>query len=531
MIIEVTMPDGEVLDVTLPDGLSDKEIQKEVDGVEAAYLLDANPDYLSSNATSEQQANAPVRAGQPTQVEMPIGMVDDNDITEVQREMLETARRKNTRGGIADKEQQYAIEQARGQALAEEGGTLFPYLRKARAEGTDEEMGALRDIAAMPGRGLAAIYDLYANGGYVDATPKTSEEYMTEGRVGKGILTSPTAIPSALAAMYAGGMSIPAQIGAQVAVNAPLMEDYGGSNLAMDAVLTALPAGLGFVAGKTKSAGMSAIRKALEAKGIKNIADDVIEQAYDMWAGKTAGEAISKKAGGKLAEMLDTQPVTVTEGWLKGLTDPSKDVIGYDAVRREIAASTKLPIGAAGRRTEDEAAKALKKVDWMEQREALLKTKALEGGYDPDAYSQEISTALGTVADVPELMANAQVYLTKAGQRARMSVPLILSSDPGPSGYGRAQEYLRDVVVQSVGQDVTALRAGKALQEGIGPGVTLGDVLTNTRPAIASFVKGNTPVALRAGEWVIRAAAPVSPSLALPYRTRLKDFYNQGESE
>ena len=495
MDIEVTMPDGQILDVTLPDGLSDSEIQKEVDGVEAAYLLDANPEYLSSNATSEQQANAPARARQAIMAE-----------------------------------QKSAIEQARRQALAEEGETLFPYLRKARAEGTDEEMGALRDIAAMPGRGLAAIYDLYANGGYVGATPKTSEEYMAEGRVGKGILTSPTAIPSALAAMYTGGMSIPAQIGAQVAVNAPLMKDYGGSNLAIDAVLTALPAGLGFVAGKAKSAGMSSIRKALEAKGINNVADDVIEQAYDMWAGKTAGDAISKKASGKLSEMLDTQPVTVTEGWLKGLTDPSKDVIGYDAVRREIAASTKLPIGAAGRRTEDEAAEALKKVSWMEQREALLKAKALEGRYDPDAYSQEMAAALGNVADVPELMANAQMYLTKAGQRARMAVPVILSSDPSKAGYARAQEYLRDVVAQSVGRDVTAMRAGKALQEGIGSGATIGDVLTNTRPALASLVKGNVPVALRAGEGVIRAAAPVSPSLALPYQTRLKDFYQTGES-
>ena len=533
--------------------LQGKEFQYEVFDDE---LTDAS-EFLPGNV--EAEANAPVRAGQPTQVKMPVGMVDtpavtevqletlktplgmigNNEVTEVQREMLETARQKNTRGGIAEREQQSAIKQARGQALNEEGETLFPYLRKARAEGTDEEMGALKDVAAMVPRGYVALQELYANDGYVDATPKTSEEYLAEGRLGKGILTSPTTFPSILAAMATGGMSIPTQIGAQVAVNAPLMEDYGGANLGLDAILTALPAGVGLVAGKAKSAGMAAIRKALEAKGIKDVADDVVEQAYDMWAGKTAGEAISKKAGGKLASMLEgpAGPPSVIKtskdyNWLlKNLSNPGEKLLGYDAVRKEIAASTKLAKGAAGRRTEDEAAEALKKVAWMEGRESLLKSKAAAGGYDPEAYIEEVTTALGKVADVPELIANARINLTKAGASARRTIPMILSSTPGPAGYRAVENSVQDVLRQPLQQELSALQVGKALQNGMRPEVTAGRVFMEPRLALADLVKGNAPAAYKVGEGALRLAAPVAPSLALPYQTRLKDFYRTGDPQ
>ena len=478
--------------------LQGKEFQYEVFDDE---LTDAS-EFLPGNVEAEE--NAPLRARQAIQAE-----------------------------------QQGAIEQARSQALNEDGETLFPYMRKARAEGTDEEMGALKDVAAMVPRGYAALQELYANDGYVDATPKTSEEYFNEGSTAKGILTSPTFFPSTLAALATGGMSIPAQIGAQVAVNAPLMEDYGEGSRALDAILTALPAGIGLVAGKAKSAGMTAIRKALEAKGIKNVADDVVEQAYGMWAGKTAGEAISKKAGGKLASMLEgpSGPPSVIKtskdyDWLlKNLGNPGEKVLGYDAVRKEIAASTKLAKGAAGRRTEDEAAEALKKVGWMEGRETLLKSKAAAGGYDPESYLEEITTALGNVADVPELIANARINLTKAGASAKIAVPMILASNPGGAGYKAVEKSVQDVLRQPLQQELSALQVGKALQNGMRPEVSAGRVFMEPRLALADLVKGNAPAAYKAGEGALRLAAPVAPSLALPHRQKLKDYYNQGGSQ
>ena len=567
MIIEVTMPDGELLDVTLPDGLSDEEIQKEVDGVEAAYLLDANPDYLSSNATSERQANAPVRAGQPTQVKMPIGgvgtpavtevqletlktplgMIGNNEVTEVQREMLETARRKSTRGGIAEREQQSAIKQARGQALKEEGETLFPYLRKARAEGTDEEMGALKDVAAMVPRGYVTLQELYANDGYVNATPKTSEEYFNEGSTAKGILASPTFFPSTLAALATGGMSIPTQIGAQVAVNAPLMEDYGGEDLTLDAIISLLPAGLSLVAGKVRSAGVASLRKALAAKGVHDAPASVLEEAYDMWSGKEAGRQIRGQAEEGLRGLVDAtraeksllpKPKMVNpqvlpkSSLLKNLVPVSpEDLLGpvgmdLDLVRRLISESTR-GVGNSIKRTEAEAVEALAKVDRLEAMERTLREKMSTGPYDPEKYKAEIISALGDAADVPEILEAAKFALTPQARDLRGAGLRMLLSDT-PDSYRAVLESGNAAQAVPLGEGLAALHTGHELEKGLTRGAGAKGWVTEPVVSAAKVASSSHPAVFRAGELLLRGARPGAASPLLPYRGRLAEFYGVG---
>lgn len=512
MIIEVTMPDGEVLDVTLPDGLSDAQIQKEVDGVEAQYLLDANPGYLSSNAQTEAEANAPMRARQAIQAQMA--------------------------GDIAD---------ARRTELEKDGPTLMPYLRRARVEGTDEEQGALLDIMAMPGRGLAAIYDLYENGGFVSPQPKMAEEYFGAGQTGKGILTSPSAIPSALLAAYTGGASLPVQAASQIGANAALLPDYGGEDLTLDAIISLLPAGLSLVAGKVRSAGIASLRKALAAKGVHDAPASVLEEVYDMWSGKEAGRQIRGQAEEGLRGMVDAtraeksllpKPKMVNpqvlpkSSLLKHLAPVSpEDLLGpvgmdLDLVRRLISESTR-GVGNGIKRTEAEAVEALAKVDRLEAVERTLREKMSTGPYDPEKYRAEVISALGDAADVPEILEAAKSALTPQARDLRgAGLRMLLSGTP--DSYRAVLESGNAVRAVPLGEGLAALYTGRELEKGLTKGAGAKGWVTEPVVSAAKVTSSSHPAVFRAGELLLRGARPGAASTLLPYRGRLAEFYGVG---
>ena len=302
--------------------------------------------------------------------------------------------------------------------------------------------------------------------------------------------------------------------------------------MALDAVLTTLPAGIGLVAGKAKSAGMAAIRKALESKGIKNVAEDVVEQAYDMWAGKTAGEAISKKGSDKLATMLPGPPSLHKRGTLKGLYEGHPEVDFQDA-KNMVAGSTSrtnIPGAPALRRTEDQATDAIKRLDAAEARLGVIRQKALSGRYDPEFYRQEMAQALGGIADIPEAMMTIEKSVTPVAQAANWANTAKGMHDALFTPRSEAKLLADALAVKMVKQDLAkplnAMAAGRALQ-------TPGSEFSVLHPLESMAVKAssNKPANLRLAELALRGVAPVSPAALLPYRGRLKDYYNQGDSQ
>ena len=430
-------------------------------------------------------------------------------------------------------DQRVAIENARREAISADPSLAeFPYLREAYATDGNKYLALARDLAAAIPQGLTKLYDAMREDGDAYAPYETSEEYAKQGRTGRAILASPSLVPSTLAALYTGGMSIPIQIGSQVGVNSLFLPGYGAEGVALDALLTALPAGAGLVAGKAKGAGMTAIRKALEAKGIKNVADDVVEQAYSMWSGKTAGEAISKKGADKLAPMLPGPPTIHKGGILKGLYEGHPEV-DFRAAKDMVAASTSrtnIPGAPALRRTEDQAADAIRRLDAAQARLEMIRQKAISGGYDPEFYRQEMAEALGSVADIPEAMRAIEKSATPVAQVANWANTAKSMHDASfmPS---KEADFLADalavkVAEQDLAKPLNAMAAGKALQ-------STGPEFSMLRPleSLAAKASVNKPANLRLAELALRGAAPVSPAALLPYRSRLKDYYNQGGSQ
>ena len=501
MSIKITLTDGTVIE---PAGA---ELIKKFAAAGVLASVEGEEDTLESDiAASAANMRVP---DQPWNMPEPIEVDQD---AEDQKAAIASARREAMRGDPS---------------LAE-----FPYMREAYATDGNEYLASARDLAAAIPQGLTKLYDAVHEDGDAYAPYETSEEYAKQGRTGRAILASPSLVPSILAALYTGGMSVPVQIGAQVGVNSLFLPGYGAEGVALDALLTALPAGVGLVAGKAKGAGMAAIRKALEAKGIKNVADDVVEQAYEMWAGKAAGEAISKKGAGKLATMLPGPPSVRKEGILKGLYDGHPEVDLGEA-KDMVAASTSrtnVPGAPALRRTEDQAADAIRRLDAAGARLEVIRQKALSGGYDPEFYRQEMAKALGEIADIPEAMMVIEKSVTPVAQAAKWANTAKSMHDvafrPSSEANFLADALAVKVAEQDLAKPLNAMAAGKALQS-TGPEFSM----LHPLESLAAKASGNKPANLRLAELSLRGAAPVSPAALLPYRSRLKDYYNQGGSQ
>ena len=251
-----------------------------------------------------------------------------------------------------------------------------------------------------------------------------------------------------------------------------------------------------------------------------------------MWSGKTAGEAISKKGADKLAPMLPGPPTIHKGGILKGLYAGHPEV-DFRAAKDMVAASTSrtnIPGAPALRRTEDQAADAIRRLDAAQARLEMIRQKAISGGYDPEFYRQEMAEALGSVADIPEAMRAIEKSATPVAQAANWANTAKSMHDATFSPSSEAN-FLADalavkVAEQDLAKPLNAMAAGKALQ-------TTGPEFSMLSPleSLAAKASGNKPANLRLAELALRGAAPVSPAALLPYRSRLKDYYNQGGSQ
>ena len=398
----------------------------------------------------------------------------------------------------------------------------FPYLREAYATGTDPEVGALRDLAALPGKGYGAVIDLFDYKDPRRAMGMTSEELAAKGRTGRSILASPSLAPSILTALYTGGMSIPTQIVGQAAANTALQPGYGEGSVALDAILTALPAGFSVAASKTKAAGIAAIKRALESKGIKNASPEILEKAYSSLSKVMAGKRMVKESGEALASDL-AKPVAGASdipktGILRNLSRGAPVEIptaAFDRARKSILSSVK----AKGGRSLDEAREDISRVDAMEATQKRIAALQEEGGYATESYTRDIVDALKKVADIPELVKEAEGYISTAAEsRAKDELQRVISAAFNhPPGL-----LANNIPDASFSQPLENIRAGTALQDiygGNGRGIL--DVVSE--PTVAARGVARSPTGKLVAEKGLRTTGSVAPSIL----NRL--YYNEGE--
>ena len=501
MKIEITMLDGRVLELEMPDGLSNAEIQNEVDKVEEAYLMEEGGPDLSL-AGFEAAANAPTRERQAIQAQM------EGDIAQARREA----------GTVTPLDFPFLRE----------AHASFPYLREAYATGTDPEVGALRDLAALPGKGYGAVIDLFADEDPRRAMGMTSEELAAEDRTGRSILASPSLAPSILTALYTGGMSIPTQIVGQVAANTVFQPGYGEGSMALDAILTSLPAGFSVAASKTKAAGIAAIKKALESKGIKNASPEILEEAYQSLSKSGAGKRMVQESGEALASDLAKPAAGASDipksGILRNLSRGAPVEIptaAFDRARKSILSSVK----AKGGRSLDEAREAISRVDAMEATQKRIAALQEEGGYATEAYTRDIVDALKKVADIPELVKEAEGYISTAAEsRAKDEVQRAISA-----AFNRPPGLLANNIPDaSFSQPLENLRAGTALQEIYGDsGRGILDVISE--PTVAARGVARSPTGKLIAEKGLRATGAAAPSVLNRYREPI--LYNEDDQQ
>lgn len=478
---------------------------------EEAYLMEGGGPDLSL-AGFEAAANAPERERQAIQAQM------EGDIAQARREAGTGA------------------------------PSSFPYLREAYATGTDPEVGALRDLAALPGKGWGALTDIVTGEDPRRAMGMTSEELAAEDRTGRSILASPSLVPSTLAALYTGGMSIPAQIAGQIASNTVFQPGYGEGSAAIDAILTALPAGFSVAASKTKAAGIAAIKRALESKGIKNASPEILEEAYQSLSKAGAGKRVVQESGEALAKDIAGPSLGKADlpksGILRGLSlDDPQDIPpeAFSSVKKEILESVK----SKGGRSLDEANAAIAKVNSFEEAQASINALVSEGGYSTQSYIRDIVEELKKVADVPEMLRASEKYLSVAAKenalnKARRNLSYILKmsgvSAPLDSREGRASIYkiargkgpisdiyrslptIEDLTTEGLlTEPVRNLRAGTALQEIYGDsGRGILDVISE--PTVAARGVARSPTGKLVAEKGIRAAGAAAPSVLGGFR-------------
>lgn len=512
---------GKDFEIT-PDQWKSK-YRKALEGKTFEYEV-VDPDVITSGdeflpANVEAEANAPARERQAIQAQM------EGDIAQARREAGTGA------------------------------PSSFPYLREAYATGTDPEVGALRDLAALPGKGWGAAIDLFADEDPRRAMGMTSEELSAEDRTGRSILASPSLVPSTLTALYTGGMSIPTQIAGQVAANTVFQPGYGEGSMALDAILTSLPAGFSVAASKTKAAGIAAIKRALESKGIKNASPEILDEAYQSLSKSGAGKRMVQESGEALARDLAGPSLGMSDipkrGILRGLSlnDPQDiPTEAFASVRKEILESVK----SKGGRSLDEANAAIAKVNSFEEAQASINALVSEGGYSTQSYIRDIVEELKKVADVPEMLKASEKYISTAAKenalnatRRNLSYILKMSgvSAPLDSKDGRAALYkiargkgpisdvyrslptIEDLTTEGLLiEPVRNLGAGTALQEiygGSGRGIL--DVVSE--PTVTARGVARSPTGKLIAEKGLRTTGAAAPSILG------RMYYSEGENK
>lgn len=293
MTIQITMTDGKKVRITLPDGLSDDQIQAEVNEVESQYYakfpqkiditdLERKADISSTTINTRDGKVVPANtsslgadrvhlsdiyaASRPRVVNL--GIEGLELLTQpVPTIKVGTPEAKASRTMI----QRMYPELSANQGYNAEGTQLLP-------------LGpTLRDIYSMPGRAISTGIEYgqkMANkllGTNFKADPdlgRTSADSEAEGRSAESILTSPLLTPNLIGAIGTGGATLPAQIlsgaGIGVATGASMNPEYGGEDVALDVALSTTPA-LGPILAKLPiKAGADAILKAMHSVGISD---------------------------------------------------------------------------------------------------------------------------------------------------------------------------------------------------------------------------------------------------------------------
>lgn len=510
MKIKVTLPDGQDIEVTMPDGLTDEEIQAEVDAIEAEYLLDVNPDYLASNATTESEVNDPIREKQAKQ---------EADYASMMSE----------------------IEQARRDEMGVEA-ELFPYSAKHAAKGGVPYSGqgfiqSAKDAAAYVPRGLMDIWNLTA-GDPADVN-KTSEEYAEEGKLFKSIATSPLLAPNIAAGVLTGGMSLPAQAtitGATGVASGALFDDeYGAGNVALDVGASALPV-LGPILGNLiNSKSIKLIKGALSKVGIVGDDADKIARQISIGGYKEAdnmAKDLIERGAKQIADDIEPQLIPLE---------------AFDPTAIELSASSIPPPRYAMKTsTGDPVFKPYRTLREVEEVKALLPeitdkvstlNKLFENGtLTDDAYKKHITDLLRDYSNVPELVDVITSSVTmNTGELAAMlregisdidlafSSPDIMASLDGIiEGADKALYPDIDLPANIGLQD---LMMGERLRQVKPPttspltGLGIGDItLGGLRKLGQAAITQPTPALSNAQEALFRSAATTLPSVSLGLR-------------
>lgn len=499
-----------------------------------------------------------------TRLEWLTAMDDEGALDEAQFNELGSLLKKQKIAGMRAEADSIAasIPAVRKSAIKEDNPTLsslFPYTVNEMAETGDNAgfTAGLKDVGSLAGR--AAYQQINPASGI----GMTSEELASQGNLGGAIMTDPlvgwsTALAPVGAALGGGAAlglgstrAIPVAeiLGSAAASTAPapfLRETYGAKDLGIDAMIGIVGGSVGTALAKIpKAAAFARMRQVLSREGVKDVTDETLEQVYT-YLGKFRG---TSRTAGKAAEK--------TARKLNASIEPQYS--GPNAAEREEAFKFVMPPSAF-----DRIATSLEKRAMLNPRDPLYLKEALVRGYktrlaaargeysgiidrartgkegqffDKQAYQNAIGDILADVKDIPGAVQGLSDGLSGATPALDRLFDRVVQevSYPGSTTALGSAPMASDVLLRKDAASRGLIRdAGKLSAQGQLSRLYSPDAVQLNVLGIGKAMTADIPSAARSADAAVRAATmgglEARKEYDLPYQTRLKDFYLQGES-
>ena len=488
MIIDIPLKNGDTLTINLADGLNRQQIQAEVDEAEKDYYAKLEQPVPQPVGSFEQQAEA-LRTS-PEQADF--------------QKLYEREKKISN-----DSEQQQKDIDAARIAAQREAKPLFanmaeslPYSsREAYLTGKEPSgVSALKDISSYPVRQVGGLWD-FVNGNESEMG-KTSEEFAQEGRLARSMLTSPLVLPNLAAAVGTGGMSIPAQVAIQggtgVLTGMAFNDNYGGSDLALDVGLSALPA-----AGSIGKGALSAISKSRIAKQLANSPEIMkalegantasrsgLEDFAEVYAGDNPAlkqSILESNAPMTINENIDDLATIIEkEGYAGGSKELGNRInksladvynkIDINQIPDEILPEADLATlyenirGTFPKsRNIDQVKESARKLNAFKEDQSLLATLKPKGNVTAEentVYSRELIRILSKYKDQPELYKQLVTKITEVPRTAAQNLIFSTAQSGGSLPVGDALQMYKSITPN---QRAVELAGVPAILEGLEP--------------------------------------------------------------
>lgn len=462
------------------------------------------------------------------------------------------------RGAAEKQAMDKEIMTGRKSAIKEDSPTLsslFPYTVNEMAETGDNAgfTAGLKDVGSLAGR--AAYQQINPASGI----GMTSEELAAQGNLGGAIMTDPlvgwsTALAPVGAALGGGAAlglgstrAIPVAeiLGSTVASTAPapfLREVYGAKDLGIDALIGLAGGTVGTALAKLpKAAAFARMRQVLAREGVKDVTDETLEQVYTKLGAFRGTSKTAERAAERTAEKVPANILPQYSGPNAAARDEALEHImpasAFDTVIEHLEQRAMLSPRDPRYLKESMVAGYKGRLTEAKRSYASIVGRAHKGKagqyFDPQAYQAAVGEVLASVKDIPGAVQELSGGLSGSDEAYGRVMGRILRTMQGdePVLEELGEGYIRKAVDSRRGllRDAGALNAQGQLSRLYSPDAVQLNVLGIGKAMIADI-----PSAARSADAAVRAATmgglEARKEYDLPYQTRLKDFYQTGES-